>query len=199
MTAQTIFALTGGDVRPSPLNDSLIVLIDAQNEYVHGLLVLSGMDAAVAAAADLLAVARAAGAPIVHIVQKSAPQRPLFTPGTDLADIIPALAPLPGETVIEKRLSNAFAGTTLEAVFRASGRRELILAGFMTHNCVTATARGAEDRGIRNTVVAAATATRDLPDPVTGAILSAAAVQAAALAGLSDRVSIIVPDAGRLR
>ena len=39
----------------------------------------------------------------------------------------------------------------------------LVLAGFMTHMCINSTARGAFNLGFAPTVVAAATATRDLP------------------------------------
>ena len=72
----------------------------------------------------------------------------------------------------------------------------MILAGFMTHNCVTATARSAEDYGIRTTIVAAATASRALPDSLSGQIIPADVVQASALAALADRTSVIVQDAG---
>ena len=68
-----------------------------------------------------------------------------------------------GETVLVKSLPNAFAGTPLADLVRATGRREIVIAGFATHMCVSATARSALDHGFRTTVVAAATATRDLP------------------------------------
>src|SRR5690349_14190012 len=83
---------------------------------------------------------------------------------------------------LPKRLPNAFAGTGLEAAVRATGRRELILAGFMTHMCVSSTARAALDLGYRTTIVAGATATRDLPDPTGLGVVPAADVQCAALA-----------------
>src|SRR3546814_7791052 len=72
-------------------------------------------------------------------------------------------APAAGETVVEKGLPNAFAGTTLQAELDKIGRKKLILAGFQTHMCVSATARAALDLGYRSTVVASAAATRDLP------------------------------------
>ena len=45
------------------------------------------------------------------------------------------------------------------------GSSTLIVAGFMTHMCVNSTARSAFSLGFRPTVVASATATRDLPAP----------------------------------
>ena len=50
----------------------------------------------------------------------------------------------------------------------------------MTHNCVSSTARSALDSGYRVTIVANATATRDLPDG-KGGIIGAATLQAATL------------------
>jgi len=80
----------------------------------------------------------------------------------------------------------------IDARLKETGRPELILAGFMTHNCLYATAMSALDHGYRNTIVAAATGTRDLGK------VPAAEVQRGALAGLSDRAAIIVPDHSRL-
>ena len=76
----------------------------------------------------------------------------------------------------------------------ASGRRELIVAGFATHMCVSATTRAALDHGYRTTVVAAACATRDLPDPL-GGVIAAETVHRAELAALADRFAVVVPDA----
>src|SRR3546814_6318856 len=43
-------------------------------------------------------------------------------------------APAAGETVVEKGLPNAFAGTTLQAELDKIGRKKLILAGFQTRS-----------------------------------------------------------------
>ena len=104
------------------------------------------------------------------------------------------LQPQAGETVIEKRHVGAFVDTALETTLRRTGRKQLIITGFMTHNCVSSTARNARDLGFVPTIVAAATATQDLPDG-KGGVLSAAAVQAAALASLADRIATVVGSA----
>lgn len=95
-------------------------------------------------------------------------------------------------TVTEKRLPDAL--TTLYQARSSGDCFELILAGFMTHMCISATARAAVDLGYRNTVVAAATATRDLPNPA-GGIVPAAEVQRSELAALADSVAVVVKDA----
>ena len=98
--------------------------------------------------------------------------------------------PVPGEPVIIKNFPNSFVGTDLDARLREAPGRELILAGFMTHMCVNSTARGAFNLGYHPTVVASATATRDLParrHPVP-----ATALQAASLAAISDLFGVVV-------
>jgi nicotinamidase-related amidase len=195
---QTLLQIAGASSRPSSHAQSVLVLVDAQNEYVSGRLPLAGIDKAIAEAARLLAAARAAGTPVIHIAQHSAPGRPVFDPQTAFAEIVAELTPIAGEDVIVKRLPNSFAGTTLEMRLReiaaTSGRSEMLLAGFMTHMCISATARAALDLGIRTTIVAGATATRDLPNPL-GGVIDACVVHETALAELADRFAIVVADA----
>jgi nicotinamidase-related amidase len=99
--------------------------------------------------------------------------------------------------VIAKGLPNAFAGTALDERIRATGRKELILIGFQTHMCISATARSALDHGYRTTIVASACATRDLPNPL-GGVTPAEVLHAATLSALADRFAVVVPDAGAL-
>lgn len=193
----SLLQMAGAPLHPSPLDASALVIIDAQLEYVSGKLPLSGVEAAVAEADRLLALARDHGVPVFHVVHLSPPGRGLFDEAGLYVAIVPRLRPRPGEAVIPKRLPNAFAGTDLHERIRAAGRREVIVAGFMTHMCVSTTARCALDFGLRATVVAAATATRDLPDPL-GGVIPAEAVQRAALAELADRFAVVVPDAATL-
>ena len=105
--------------------------------------------------------------------------------------VIPELAPRSGEPVIRKDYPSSFAGTDLAQAIRATGRHRVVVTGFMTHMCVSTTVRAALDHGFDCTVVAAATATRDLPDPL-GGVVPAAAVQRAALAELADRFALVV-------
>lgn len=109
-----------------------------------------------------------------------------------MSEIVPALKPRDGETVIPKSLPNSFAKTDLDAALKAGGRAQLVLGGFMTHMCVSATAKAAVDLGYRTTVVAGAAAPRDLPDPLGGQ-MSAEQVHRGALTALADRFAIVVP------
>ena len=115
----------------------------------------------------------------------------LFSPDTPYFDIVSRLRPLPNETVVDKTLPNAFAGTNLAEVITRTGKKNLILIGYMTHMCISSTARAALDLGYSDTIVASATATRDLPDG-KGGVVRATIIQAASLAALADLFAVIV-------
>ncbi len=190
---KSLLDLVNAPTHPSPLAQSALVIIDAQLEYVTGKLPLTGVAAAIAETGKLLSLARRQGVPVFHIVHHSRAGAPIFDPTGPSAAIVPQLTPREGEAVVAKGLPNAFAGTELHRLIGATGRKELIIAGFMTHLCVSSTARAALDLGYRTTVVAGATATRDLPDPLGGGGTPAAIVQQGTLAALADRTAIVVP------
>ncbi|MCC2113011.1 MAG: cysteine hydrolase [Hyphomicrobiales bacterium] len=186
---KTLLQLAGADLSPARLADAVLVLIDMQNEYLEGPVAVTGATAAVGKAQDLLAKARKAGTPIIHVAHKGQPGGP-FDRSAQRGEIIAELAPVAGESVIEKLLPNAFAGTELSALLGETGRKELILVGFMTHMCVSSTARSALDHGYRVTIDAEATGTRDLPDG-SGGVVDAVTLHNISLAALSDRFAII--------
>lgn len=63
--------------------------------------------------------------------------------------VLDALAPLPGEPVINKTTMSAFHSSGFERLLRAWGIEQLVLAGVSTNSCVEGTARDAADRGYR--------------------------------------------------
>ncbi len=197
MRPKTLLEMAGATAASTHLADSVLIVIDAQREYVDGKLPLKGIEPALDEIASLLARARKAGMPVIHIQHRGRPGG-AFGPDTGGFAIADKAAPTNTETVIEKSLPNSFAGTTLGAALESIGRKQLILTGFMTHMCVEATARAALDHGFRTTVVAAATATRDLPDPLTGETVPAAEVQRNALTALSDRFATIAANAAAI-
>src|SRR5204863_3268885 len=129
---KTLLQMAGAAITPSKLSDAVLVVIDAQKEYVDGKLPLTGVTAALAEIKTLIARARELGTPVIHIQHKGKPGG-AFGPDTAGFAIAPEAAPHAGETVIEKSLPNAFAGTELENAIEATGKKEIILAGFMTH------------------------------------------------------------------
>jgi nicotinamidase-related amidase len=72
-------------------------------------------------------------------------------------DILPAVAPLPGEIVIDKPGKGAFYATALGEILRLRGITHLVLAGVTTEVCVQTTMREANDRGYECLLVEDAT------------------------------------------
>ncbi len=185
--------------RPPTLNDlagrvtslpalagATLLLIDYQNEYLAGPLALPDADAAIARTVPLLAAVREAGGRVVHVVHAGRPGG-AFDRTAARGEIVASLARVGDELVVEKRLVSAFAGTPLTDILGDPTGSPLIVAGFMTHNCVSSTAREAGDRGFTVILAHDACATRALPDAV-GGVVSAEELHRASIAALGDRL-----------
>jgi nicotinamidase-related amidase len=193
--AMTMLQMSGLAPTPATMANGVLLIIDAQREYTDGLLPLTGVAGAVDALAILLEKARKAGAPVVHVRLMGSPTGKAFNPTMSGYEIVKQLTPRDGEVIVDKALPNAFAGTELAKHLAASGRKNLIVGGFMTHMCVSATVRSATDHGFMSTIAADTVATRDLPDATGGATVGADAINRITLAALSDRFAWIVPKA----
>lgn len=161
-----------------------LLLIDLQNDYFPaGKMALHRAQEAGGQAALLLGAFRASGRPVVHIQHVAPrPDAPFFVAGTAGADIVPMLAPLPGETVLVKAWPNSFRDTGLLAHLQARQVSRLTVAGMMTQRCVDTTVRAAFDLGLQVDLAHDACATRDLS--FNGVTVSAEHVQAAFMAAL---------------
>lgn len=190
MTAiTTLRDLTGLGHAPGSLHHAALIMIDCQNTYREGVMQLTGVEAALVEARRALDLAREIGRPVIHIQHDAGPGTP-YDVSASIGQISDIVAPQAGELVITKNYPNSFVQTSLDEELKKLGIRQLVLAGFMTHMCINSTARGAFNLGYSPTVIASATATRDLP-LAGGSEVSAAALQAASLAALGDLFAVV--------
>jgi len=141
--------------------------------------------------AQLLAAWRITDRPVVHAKHMSTlPTSPL-RPGQPGNEFKESFAPLPSETVIEKRVHSCFIGTSLEVELRRAGCRTLVIAGLTTNHCVSTTARMAGNLGFDTWVVADATATFDRVGP-DGVAHPAEQVHQLALCDLHQEFATVV-------
>jgi nicotinamidase-related amidase len=167
--------------------DTALIVIDAQQEYFApiGKVVLPDGPTAVKGVARALAWARGAHVPVIHVVHESRrPGAAIFVPGSPALAVHPDAAPIDGEPVLTKTLPGSFTGTPLEQTLRAQGIERVVLAGFMTQMCVDTTARQAAHLGFTVTVLADATAAKDVTGP-DGATISADVVHRTHLGSLN--------------
>lgn len=147
---------------------------------------VSGTRAAVPGARMLLAAAREAGLFILHTRQgyrpdladlpahkawrsarndggigKPGPLGRFLVRGEPGWQIVPELAPLPGEVVVDKSANGAFLDTDLATILCNRGIRHLIVAGITTDCCVHGTVRDGNDRGYHCLVVSDACGSGD--------------------------------------
>lgn len=109
----------------------------------------------------LLAEARKQKMPVVYIQHTESEGE--FEEGKHSWEIHPAIAPLPGESVIQKRSWDAFLNTTLDETLKQLGIQRLIIAGMQTEFCVDTSLRRAYSMGYQNIVVQDAHSTFDSP------------------------------------
>jgi nicotinamidase-related amidase len=110
--------------------------------------------------AELMARARAAGIPIFHVQHDGGPGD-ILGKGSPGWPHHPAVAPRPGEPVIEKRHISAFHGTDFHDRLQKAGIDRLVIAGMQTEMCVDSACRAAVALGYRVVLAADAHTTFD--------------------------------------
>jgi len=142
-----------------------LLVIDFVNAYVtpgSPLYAAPGVPDAVQASLPLLQAARAAGVPVIYttvsyapdgrdggVFVRKVPALLQLTPDSALARVVDALAPAPGELVIEKKYASAFFGTHLAPTLTAARVDTVIMVGCSTSGCIRASAVDGMQHGFR--------------------------------------------------
>lgn len=166
MTSPARSVLRALDRKVDPRHCALLV-IDMQNDFLHedgkarreGSRDLGPMMEMVPRQARLIEAARAAGIPVIFVLQTTLPDRSSSSDvwieartrarysGQDMCvdgswgqEVISELKPAPGDHFVKKYRYSGFAGTNLDLLLRSLERRTVVCAGTSTNVCVEATA-----------------------------------------------------------
>lgn len=136
-----------------------LVVIDVQNDYFDGNLPIAYPDPSrsLANLARAMDAAHAAGVPVVVVESVLPENAPIFAKGSRGVALHPSIASKPRDWLLSKPLPSCLAKTELETWLRERQIDTLTLVGYMTHNCVDATARDASQRGFTVEVLSDAT------------------------------------------
>lgn len=188
----TLLELAGGKFETPDWSNCAIVFIDFQNEYVDGAMPLGQLGSkAIANARLLLDKARQQNIPVFHIAHHGEENGNVFDPLSSNVEIVDELKPMGDEKTVTKKHPNAFYNTALQVLIEATGKQQIVFAGFMSHMCVSSSVRAAFDLGFQNFVCHDACATRALPNAKRQTI-SAEIMHDTAMAALQDRFAALV-------
>jgi len=141
--------------------------------------------------AQLMAAARIANQPVIHVKHNSTDADSPLRPGQVGNEFKPESQPLPGELVIGKSVNSAFIGTDLESRLRQMEAVRLIIFGLTTQHCVSTTVRMAGNLGFETFLVGDATAAFPIRQP-DGQIVEAETVHRIHLASLDGEFATVI-------
>lgn len=138
-----------------------LVVIDVQKQYFDGMLAVEHppRDESVAKIAEAIDAAASNDVPVV-IVQHELPEgAPVFAAGSEGHELHPEIDERAGGAAkrMSKTVASIFEGTDLTEWLRSESIDTITLTGYMTNNCVVASAVAAEPLGFTVEVLADAT------------------------------------------
>lgn len=193
MTAHdTIRTMTGAKARPGfDTAKTALLVIDFQKEYFEGRMPIPNGVSAMANANRLIEWADANDIHVYHIQHIAPAGAPIFAENGKTVDFHPDIMPRAHHHVVRKSSVSVFPTTDIDARLKADGTTTLIIAGLMTHACVSGAARDAVPRGYQVIVAEDACATRDITAP-GGKTVSHEDLHRASLVTLSDTFADIL-------
>ncbi|GAB3550589.1 cysteine hydrolase family protein [Arthrobacter tumbae] len=143
-----------------------LIVIDAQNEYFEGLLPIQfpAREDSITNIQAAIDAAQQTDTPVVLVQHELPAEAPVFASGSSTWQNHPTVAAYEDAAAkrISKQFSSIFANTDLEAWLREQNIDTITLAGYMTNNCVIASAAAAEPLGFAVEVLADAIGAIDL-------------------------------------
>lgn len=143
-----------------------LIIIDAQQEYFDGQLLIQHppRDESIARIRDAVSTADRADVPVVIVQHEYPADTPVFAAGSATVANHPLIREVENTAAkrIVKNYSSIFAGTDLEVWLRDNDIDTITVVGYMTNNCVLASAAAAEPLGIAVEVLSDATGAVDL-------------------------------------
>lgn len=148
----------------------VLVVVDVINDFSHddGEALLASFRRRLGGIQQALAGARESGTPVVYVNDVlgrwdgDAPGLVRWAAETgEGADVVAALAPLPGESFLFKARYSAFDHTSLDLLLAELGCERILLCGAATEGCVVQTGIHAREHGLKATILASACATTD--------------------------------------
>lgn len=138
-----------------------LVLVDVQQEYFDGPLTVAYPPRAesLAKITEAVDAAAAAGIPVVAVQHTAGEGAPVFAPGTDGFRLHAEVERrrTPEWKSITKQFGTVFAGTGLLAWLQSNDLDTVTLVGYMTNNCIIASAAECETHGLSAEVLRDAT------------------------------------------
>ncbi|WP_105565446.1 isochorismatase family protein [Microbacterium halophytorum] len=143
-----------------------LIVIDAQQEYFEGALPIQYPDRSdsILRIQDAIDAAEQTGTPVVLVQHELPAEAPVFASGSATWRNHPAVAAAEDDAAkrVSKQYSSVFADTDLASWLRERDIDTVTLVGYMTNNCVLASAAEAEPLGFAVEVLSDATGAIDL-------------------------------------
>ena len=167
------------------MSKTVLIIVDLQNDYFQGgKWELEGTEAAAINAAILLKSFRANRLPVVHVRHEfTITDAPFFVPDSDGAKVHSSVQELEGEPVVLKHQINSFRETNLKEILDELDVDSVLICGAMSHMCIDAVTRAANDFGYNCAIAHDACATLGLE--FKGVTVPANHVHAAFMAALA--------------